>query len=84
MQVARDRLVLHLSEHHGDGSPGAYVPVDVHRGEALHAELCAEKDPYGRPGFTMTSHRTPQLTRLNLLAKELYLGEPEPTPAQSS
>jgi hypothetical protein len=28
MQVSRDGLVLHLSEHHGDGSPGACFHVD--------------------------------------------------------
>ena len=27
MQVSRDGLVLHLSEHHGDGSPGATLFV---------------------------------------------------------
>lgn len=49
-QVHRGSTVLHLSEHHGDASPGgaALVPVrDVH---ALHDELRARPYDYARPG----------------------------------
>jgi ribosomal-protein-alanine N-acetyltransferase len=39
MQVSRDNLVLHLSEHHGDGSPGSVVYVTMTGIDDLHAEL---------------------------------------------
>lgn len=49
--VVRAGLELHLSEHHGDASPGAtvFVPMDGIR--ALHAELLAKRYRYNRPGL---------------------------------
>lgn len=41
MQVSRSGLQLHLSEHHGDASPGSTVFVWMQGIDALHAELCA-------------------------------------------
>ncbi len=46
MQVSRDGLVLHVSEHHGDASPGATVRIRVDDLDALHAELSGRE--YGR------------------------------------
>jgi catechol 2,3-dioxygenase-like lactoylglutathione lyase family enzyme len=42
MQVSRAGLVLHLSEHHGDASPGACVFVRMTGLAAFHAELLAK------------------------------------------
>lgn len=51
MQVSRDRAILHLSEHHGDGTPGATVFVWMRGIEAFHRELLARDYPYCRPGL---------------------------------
>ena len=51
MGVTRDQIELHLSEHHGDGNPGARVRVLVNDIEALHAELTAKSYKYARPGI---------------------------------
>ena len=51
MQVSRDGLTLHLSEHHGDGSPGAVVFVETTGLHAFHAELAAKRYKYLRPGI---------------------------------
>jgi len=37
-QVSRSNIVLHLSEHHGDGSPGIVVDIPMQGIEALHWE----------------------------------------------
>ncbi|KAF2012604.1 glyoxalase/bleomycin resistance protein/dioxygenase [Aaosphaeria arxii CBS 175.79] len=50
-QVSRGGLVLHLSEHHGDGSPGVHVRVTMTGLEAFHAELEGKKYGYLRPGI---------------------------------
>lgn len=50
MQVSRAGMVLHLSEHHGDGSPGAQVRVKTAGIRELHAELTAKNYGYLRPG----------------------------------
>ena len=54
MQVSRDGLVLHLSEHHGDACPGSTVFVRVRGLAAYHAQLLAKNYPYLRPGIERT------------------------------
>ena len=51
MQVSRAGLVLHLSEHHGDGSPGANVRIPTQGLDTLHAELQSKNYRYLRPGI---------------------------------
>ena len=52
MQVSRGGLVLHLSEHHGDATPGSTVLVQTSEGlEAFHAELHAKQYKHARPGL---------------------------------
>jgi len=49
MQVSRGELVLHLSSHHDDGTPGALVLVEMRGIDALHAELTARPYPFFNP-----------------------------------
>ncbi len=51
MQVSRGSLILHLSEHHGDASPGSTVFVWMTGTEALHRELIGKKYKNSRPGL---------------------------------
>lgn len=51
LQVSRDGCVLHLSEHHGDGSPGAALRIQTDELEAFHRELLAKTSSYARPGL---------------------------------
>jgi uncharacterized glyoxalase superfamily protein PhnB len=51
MQVSKDGCVLHLSEHHGDGSPGAALRIETSDLEAFHSELLSKKYKYARPGI---------------------------------
>jgi len=48
-QVSRGGFRLHLSEHHGDGTPGSVVSVDMTGVEEFHAELMAKRYAYMRP-----------------------------------
>lgn len=50
-QVSRAGLTLHLSEHHGDGSPGAVVFAPMTGIDAFHAEVSAHGYRYMRPGL---------------------------------
>jgi ribosomal-protein-alanine N-acetyltransferase len=58
-QVSRADLVLHLTEHHGDGTPGSVVYVYMTGVRDLHAEL-SEKSSLGhnRPGLESAEGRT--------------------------
>lgn len=51
MQVSRGDLVLHLSSHHGDGTPGSVVLVEVDDAAALQAELNDRNYPFMNPGL---------------------------------
>jgi catechol 2,3-dioxygenase-like lactoylglutathione lyase family enzyme len=51
LEARRSGAVLHLSEHHGDASPGASVRILVADVMALHRELHERDYPYARPGI---------------------------------
>lgn len=50
-QVRRSELILHLSEHHGDATPGSTLFVPVQDIDALHDELQRKDYKYGKPGI---------------------------------
>lgn len=58
MQVARDGLVLHLSEHHGDCCPGSTVFARVKGLESYHGELTAKGYGHLRPGVEHTFYNS--------------------------
>ena len=51
MQVARDGLLLHLTEHHGDCCPGGTVFIRLTGLDAFHAEITARNYGFMRPGI---------------------------------
>jgi hypothetical protein len=57
-QVSRDNLVLHLSEHHGDGAPGARVRVMMRGVEEFHREISVRNYRCMRPGLEKTPRGT--------------------------
>ncbi|WP_036818008.1 glyoxalase superfamily protein [Pontibacillus yanchengensis] len=51
MQVSSGGITLHLSEHHGDCSPGAAVRVEVEGLKALHNALESKAYAYANPAI---------------------------------
>lgn len=51
MAVSRAGLTLHLSEHHGDATPGSAVFVTMGGVDAFHRELAAKQYRYNKPGI---------------------------------
>ena len=49
-QVSRGDCVLHLSGHHGDGSPGARIRIDCDDVDSYQRELIGKQYKYARPG----------------------------------
>ena len=62
MGVSRDGIALFLSEHHGDGTPGTHVVIDMTGVEELHRELQAKKYRYMNPGIQVQEWGTRELT----------------------
>lgn len=54
MQVSREGLTLHLTEHYGDCCPGSTVFIRTNGLDRFHAELMAKKYGYLRPGVEIT------------------------------
>jgi len=52
MQVSLRDIILHLSEHHGDGSPNTHINLQEFEGlREYHSELLDKKYKYNRPGI---------------------------------
>lgn len=78
MQISRDGLILHLSEHYGDGSPGSHIHIDFEGVRELHAELARKGYNYLRPGLQEDSPwATVQLNLIDPFGNRLSFGEPK-------
>ena len=51
MQISKDGCVLHLSEHHGDCSPGAALRIETTGLDDFHKELLAKRYKFAQPGI---------------------------------
>ncbi len=51
MQISKDGCIIHLSEHHGDCSPGAAMRIETNELEAFQKELAMKGYKYARPGI---------------------------------
>ncbi|AMZ72763.1 MULTISPECIES: glyoxalase superfamily protein [Pseudomonas] len=49
LQVSRGDCVLHLSEHHGDCTPGSALRIETDELEAFQAHLLTKQYPFARP-----------------------------------
>jgi hypothetical protein len=75
IHVARSGLTLHLSEHHGDASPGATVFVRTAGLDALHREISAKDYPYMRPSIEETDYGQRLLQVLDPFGNRLRFSE---------
>ncbi len=76
MQVSRAGLVLHLSEHYGDGTPGSHVYVQMEGIEEYHRELTAKNYGYYRPGLNRTPWNTLSMSLTDPFGNALRFNEP--------
>jgi len=52
MQISLRDIVLHLSEHHGDSSPGAHLRIEEFKSlKDYHQQLLDKGYKYNRPGI---------------------------------
>lgn len=54
MQISKDGCVLHLSEHHGDCTPGSALRIETDEIESFQQQLLAMDYKYSRPGLEET------------------------------
>lgn len=58
MQISLGSIVLHLSEHHGDCSPGANVFITCTGLKEFHEAIIRKEYKYNRPGLKKTFYGT--------------------------
>ncbi|THF73374.1 glyoxalase superfamily protein [Cohnella fermenti] len=75
MQVSLGSLVVHLSEHYGDGSPGAAIRVETNGLDEFHRALTAKNYRYLRPGIEETEWNTRELRLLDPFGNRIVFFE---------
>ena len=78
LQIERGPVVLHLSEHYGDCSPGAKVFVNTDDVEALHRELWSRPNPNMRPGVERAPWNAKVLEVTDPFGNRLSFNQPLP------
>jgi catechol 2,3-dioxygenase-like lactoylglutathione lyase family enzyme len=80
-QISRGNLILHLSEHHGDGSPGARLRVTMRGVEAFHREISSKGYRYMRPGLETAPWGTLETGAIDPFGNHIRFCEPIEPPA---
>ncbi|MGH6790727.1 MAG: glyoxalase superfamily protein [Pseudolabrys sp.] len=76
MQVSRGNLLLHLSEHHGDGTPGSVVYVYMKGIAELHRELNDKNYRHNHPGLEQMPWGMTQMTVTDPFNNRICFAEP--------
>jgi hypothetical protein len=61
IQVSKDGIVLHLSEHHGDASPGSTIKIYIEKIDELAAKLIEKDYKYSKPGVEKMPWKTNEM-----------------------
>jgi catechol 2,3-dioxygenase-like lactoylglutathione lyase family enzyme len=75
MQVSRGGLALHLSEHHGDGTPGSIAYVYLTGVEELHRELNDKNCRHNHPGLEQQDWGMLELQVVDPFNNRIVFGE---------
>ena len=83
MQISRDELVLHLSEHYGDCTPGSTVFVWMTNVDDYNRELLGKDYRYLRPGVEDTQFGARMMTVIDPFHNQIrFAQEISQTPTQ--
>ncbi|HHT7191472.1 TPA: glyoxalase superfamily protein [Bacillus cereus] len=75
MQISLHDAVIHLSEHHGDASPGGAIRVKIDNVKEYHAVLLSKEYAYSNPNIEKTLWGTIELTVIDPFANRITLYE---------
>ena len=74
-QVSRDGLAFHLSEHHGDGTPGSRAYIYMTGVEELQREPTGKTYKYNRPGLQQQKWGMPELAVVDPFNNHIVFAE---------
>ncbi|PGZ58134.1 glyoxalase/bleomycin resistance/extradiol dioxygenase family protein [Bacillus cereus] len=75
MQISLHDAVIHLSEHHGDASPGGAIRVKIDNVKEYHAVLLSKEYAYSNPDIEKTPWGTIELTVIDPFSNRITLYE---------
>ncbi len=73
--IAREGIQLHLSEHHGDATPGSRVFITCSEIEKFYEELLSRPYKYYRPGLEKTFYGTLEIALHDPFGNRLSFNE---------
>jgi len=76
MQVSRGDVVLHLSEHHGDGTPGTHVYVYMTGAAELQKQLIDKNYRHNKPGLQRQDWGMLEVAVVDPFNNRITFGEP--------
>lgn len=75
IQISRDGVTLHLSEHHGDCTPGSAIRIEVKGIRKFHQELNRKQYRYLRPGLEKTPWNSEEVSLTDPFGNRIILYE---------
>ncbi|MNI45858.1 Glyoxalase-like domain protein [compost metagenome] len=75
MQISKQNLILHLTEHYGDCSPGSSIRISITGIEDFHKELQDKRYTYSRPGIEITEWNTKEVRLIDPFGNKLTFFE---------
>lgn len=75
MQLTLGTVTIHLSEHHGDCTPGAAIRIEMSGLHQLHQQLTAKSYRYLRPGIEKTPWELEEMTLTDPFGNRLVFYE---------
>jgi hypothetical protein len=74
-QVSLNDAVLHLSEHHGDSSPGSAIRIKINDLKSYHSLLSEKEYSYSKPAVEKTPWDTIELTVIDPFSNKITFYE---------
>jgi uncharacterized glyoxalase superfamily protein PhnB len=75
MEIEKDGLILHLTEHHGDGTPGTNIFVWCKGIEEFHKALINKNYKYNKPGLEKTFYSALAVTVVDPFQNRIIFNE---------
>jgi len=75
LQISKNDITLHLTEHQGDCCPGAKVYIETSGVKQYHKELMDKKYRYNRPGLEQAPWNAPCMTVIDPCGNKILFTE---------
>lgn len=75
MQVSKEEITFHLTEHHGDCCPGSKVYIETSGVRDYHKQLIQKEYRYNKPGIEQAPWNAPCMTVFDPFGNKILFTE---------